>query len=230
MNYQKIYDLIINRGVTRNLKNVYIERHHILPKSLGGTNKKDNIVELTAREHFICHFLLTKVYEVESYNWYKANHAFMMMKMNSLNHDRYFNSRLYEYFRKNIPIIMSFSQSGKKNSQYDKYWIYNYELEKNRSIKKDDVIPDGWNNGRIFDFKKHKYDIAKKEEIKKQTELLIVNRKKKFLDWYVIYDKYGFDEFCIITKYQYSKQNLVMAFAKYVDVFIPQNGKKRNSK
>lgn len=39
----------------------YTERHHIIPKSLGGNNKKDNIVTLTAREHFICHLLLVKM-------------------------------------------------------------------------------------------------------------------------------------------------------------------------
>lgn len=37
-----------------------VERHHVLPRSLGGTNKKTNITRLTAREHFICHLLLTK--------------------------------------------------------------------------------------------------------------------------------------------------------------------------
>lgn len=39
----------------------YIEKHHILPKSLGGTNKKENLVELTPKEHFICHRLLVKM-------------------------------------------------------------------------------------------------------------------------------------------------------------------------
>ena len=39
----------------------YSERHHIIPKSLGGNNKKDNIVRLTAREHLVCHLLLTKM-------------------------------------------------------------------------------------------------------------------------------------------------------------------------
>jgi hypothetical protein len=44
----------------------YTERHHILPRSLGGTNDKDNLVDLTAREHFICHWLLTKMHSGES--------------------------------------------------------------------------------------------------------------------------------------------------------------------
>jgi hypothetical protein len=39
----------------------YKEKHHVIPKSFGGSNKKENLVELTAREHFICHWLLTKM-------------------------------------------------------------------------------------------------------------------------------------------------------------------------
>lgn len=41
--------------------NSYYERHHIIPKSLGGSNKAQNLIYLTAREHFICHWLLTKM-------------------------------------------------------------------------------------------------------------------------------------------------------------------------
>lgn len=58
MNYEKRYHDIISSRV--NLKreksaNFYFELHHILPKSLGGTNAADNLVLLTPKEHFICH-------------------------------------------------------------------------------------------------------------------------------------------------------------------------------
>lgn len=39
----------------------YYEKHHILPKSLGGTNRKSNLVLLTAQEHFRAHFLLPEM-------------------------------------------------------------------------------------------------------------------------------------------------------------------------
>ncbi len=39
----------------------YAEQHHIIPKSLQGSNKSDNLVYLTAKEHFVCHHLLTKM-------------------------------------------------------------------------------------------------------------------------------------------------------------------------
>lgn len=41
----------------------YTEKHHIIPKCLGGLNDKTNLVNLTGREHFICHHLLTKMTE-----------------------------------------------------------------------------------------------------------------------------------------------------------------------
>jgi hypothetical protein len=40
----------------------YYEKHHIIPRCLGGADDKDNLVLLTAREHFLCHKLLCKIY------------------------------------------------------------------------------------------------------------------------------------------------------------------------
>ena len=60
--YTKIYYKIIENAHKRlALTNVYTEKHHIIPKSLGGSNDISNIAELTAREHFICHRLLVKM-------------------------------------------------------------------------------------------------------------------------------------------------------------------------
>jgi hypothetical protein len=61
MNYQRIYNQLIERAQNRILEG-YKEKHHILPKCLGGSNDKENLVELTAREHFLCHRLLCEIY------------------------------------------------------------------------------------------------------------------------------------------------------------------------
>ena len=61
MNYKKVYYNIIERAKNRILED-YGEKHHIIPKCLGGINEKENIVKLTAREHFICHMLLVEIY------------------------------------------------------------------------------------------------------------------------------------------------------------------------
>lgn len=39
----------------------YGEQHHVVPRSMGGSNGKDNIVKLSARQHFVCHLLLVKM-------------------------------------------------------------------------------------------------------------------------------------------------------------------------
>jgi hypothetical protein len=58
--YTKWYNQITDRARYRIIEG-YTEKHHIKPRSLGGTDDADNLVELTAREHFICHWLLTKM-------------------------------------------------------------------------------------------------------------------------------------------------------------------------
>lgn len=60
--YTKCYFSIISHAKNRVLlKDVYQEKHHIIPKSIGGNNTSENLVKLTAREHFICHMLLRKM-------------------------------------------------------------------------------------------------------------------------------------------------------------------------
>lgn len=62
MNYQKIYDNLIYKGKHRSPpENIYCEIHHILPRALGGDDNIENLVVLTAREHFIAHRLLCKI-------------------------------------------------------------------------------------------------------------------------------------------------------------------------
>lgn len=69
--YKVIYQQIIRKARERkksnplNPEHICIERHHVKPRCLGGGNSKRNVVELTAREHFICHWLLYKVYNNE---------------------------------------------------------------------------------------------------------------------------------------------------------------------
>lgn len=65
MDYKKIYECIIHRGKNRKL-NTYKEKHHIIPKCIGGSDDKTNLVELTAKEHFICHLLLCEIYPNEN--------------------------------------------------------------------------------------------------------------------------------------------------------------------
>lgn len=97
--YLKWYrNIILNRLTNPVETSVYSEKHHILPKSLGGTNNIDNIIILTAKEHYITHLLLIKFVTGNSY--YKMLCAFNSMNMKSkYTIDRYQNSKLYKQLK-----------------------------------------------------------------------------------------------------------------------------------
>jgi len=61
MNYQRHYDRLIERARVRELCG-YSERHHVLPRCLGGANEVCNLVRLTPEEHYVAHQLLVKIH------------------------------------------------------------------------------------------------------------------------------------------------------------------------
>ena len=62
MNYIRKYNEIIVNAKFRNKPDCYCEKHHIIPRCLNGNNSYENLVVLTAKEHFIVHHLLTKIF------------------------------------------------------------------------------------------------------------------------------------------------------------------------
>lgn len=108
MNYLKIYNKICRNAIGRDNGNYYTERHHIFPQGLFGANKR--IVRLTAKEHFICHFLLFKFckkrYGIDHWKTRKMGYAFYKMTISSKNQQRY-TSKSYgiikEWYSKNNP-------------------------------------------------------------------------------------------------------------------------------
>ena len=62
MRYEKIYNQLIEKR-RKETPQGYTEKHHILPRSLGGSDDPENIIELTLREHFVAHLLLVKMTE-----------------------------------------------------------------------------------------------------------------------------------------------------------------------
>lgn len=121
MNYQKIYNDICNRGQIRvRVKEIgeYYERHHILPRCLGGNNDKLNLTLLTAREHFLCHYILAiKIYP----NNHKLMYAlWAMCKLENKYQNRSISSRVYEQARLSYIKMQSEKFKGKGNPQYRK--------------------------------------------------------------------------------------------------------------
>lgn len=63
MNYKWHYDRLIETRKNRDPEEgKYYEKHHIVPKSMGGDNATSNMVKLTAREHFLAHWLLWRIH------------------------------------------------------------------------------------------------------------------------------------------------------------------------
>lgn len=119
--YTKWYNLIIERAKNRTVTG-YSEKHHILPKSLGGDNSDTNLVELTAREHFICHLLLTKML-LDDINRKKMIHAsWAMSNLRNEFQDRFYqiNSRIYESLREQYADLVRERLIGKPGKRHSK--------------------------------------------------------------------------------------------------------------
>ena len=111
MDYQKTYDRIIENARNENRvkrNGIYFENHHVIPKCLNGNNKKENLVLLTAREHFVCHKLLTYIFKGNR----KIAYAFHLMTF--MNKRKYrITSRDYAYARE-LLILIPISEETKE--------------------------------------------------------------------------------------------------------------------
>ncbi|UPW37879.1 baseplate hub subunit and tail lysozyme [Escherichia phage vB_EcoM_ESCO10] len=117
MNYNKIYKSLINKGLERGLNKkkvgFYTEKHHIVPKSMGGSEDKSNFVLLTAREHFVAHQLLYKIHKNRS-----MAHAMINMCADSTGNR--VNSKLLDWHRKAKAKAQSEMVSGENHPMYNK--------------------------------------------------------------------------------------------------------------
>lgn len=119
MNYRKVYQQLVDHAKSRKLskKDCYIEQHHIIPRSEGGTDDKYNLVNLTAREHYIAHLLLAKIYGDDA-----MHSAVVFMQTGHLKDRTFkFNSHLYSKLRNNFSALRSAKMSGDKNPFFGKH-------------------------------------------------------------------------------------------------------------
>jgi hypothetical protein len=115
--YTKWYFLLIENAKNRVLdENEYYEKHHVIPKSMGGNNFKENLITLTAREHFVCHLLLLKMVESFDHKRSMAHAIFSMNLSYGGQRKKLISSREFELARK----IAKEYVSGKNNGFYDK--------------------------------------------------------------------------------------------------------------
>ena len=173
--YTSYYTSIINKAKNR-LVDGYCETHHIIPKSLGGSNLKENLVNLTAREHFICHLLLTKMYEGDAKK--KMIHAaWAMATLENDNQQRYkITSKIYESLRIKYAELVSNRLTGKSGRKHSE------ETKKKLSLAKL-----GKSNGPMSEESKRKLSESMKgknvgkirtEEQKQKMSKLLSGRKR----------------------------------------------------
>ena len=202
--YTKWYFNIINNAKSRS-EIGYLEQHHIIPECFyinrkrkgvkgwleGDPNSPNNLILLTAREHFICHLLLVKMTTGKAKTkMYCAFQAIMMKSANSQ-----INSRYFSLAREYNSIAQQGQRSGKKRPEH--------VIEKMRPtmFKKGQVSP---NKGKtMLSTTKEKLS---KTKLKKATK-------------YDIYDNEIFIgtmpimEFC--RKYGYKERNCYGSITQY---------------
>lgn len=166
--YRKWYFEIINGARINPPTDTYTEVHHIVPRCLKGSDESDNLVRLTARQHFICHLLLTKMFKYKSREYYKMIHAFCMVSWCSLPTAQRYTSRSYNTEKKAYAEYMRSKMLGSR-------WIVNDYLKKCVMIPKDQDIPEGWNLGRFYNWDKY---VKRKENLSKLNAKKISNSKK----------------------------------------------------
>lgn len=118
--YNKWYAAITERAKSRVLDS-YTESHHIVPRSLGGSDETDNLVNLTAREHFVCHWLLVKMTSgKENHQMLNALRMMRAEKQGQQRYDTKITARVYASIKQEYAELQSKQFSGKGNGFYGK--------------------------------------------------------------------------------------------------------------
>lgn len=159
MDYEKNYYDYINFVFKQNRKKLsnkdinykYYEKHHVLPKSIFPEYEKlpENLVLLTAREHFLAHYLLTKIYKNGQ------NHKKMIYAFNRITHKQakkcinrkvYINSRLYEKSKIEFSEIMRNKMTGREVTDHFRKAVGNSKKGNNNKSHKMKGL-NHWNTG-----------------------------------------------------------------------------------
>jgi len=111
------YRIIKERSVPLN-SDVYYETHHIIPKSLGGTDNSDNLVRLLPQDHYIVHQLLTKITTGEDNTKMWCALWRMMNPQSYQQRDFTIDPADYAAVRTKFAVLQSFRMKGSNNPFY----------------------------------------------------------------------------------------------------------------
>ena len=223
MNYQKVYDRLVQKNHIFS-EGEYFETHHKVPISLGGTDDETNLVNLTAREHYIAHLLLVKITEVggNSQAHDKMLYAFNCMKWGRCKGKRSFkfNSRLYQKVKEQYSKLRRQLMKTNNNPMHGRMWIYSLELELSKQHDKSLPIPKGWFAGRHAKewFRKHK---QKENEIKAKEKTKL-EKLHHLQDMFLEFEKNEYEGVVRKFNYKRTRNALIIMFKKYIPEYVPK--------
>lgn len=181
----------------------YCESHHILPKSMGGTNDKENLVNLNPREHYIAHRLLTKFTEGQDY--YK-----MMWALHRMVHGNteVLSSKMYEKFRLEWSTFISKNHPSKSNPEWAKnlshlvtqHWEDAVERREQTSKRFKQTI-ERWKQKDLEGYyeEQHRRSKIGAQKSKEVTSKRLEYNGKEYLGWKELLEKTG------VSKHLYKK-------------------------
>ena len=106
MDYAAHYSRLIERARSRALDG-YHERHHVVPRCMGGGNEPVNIVNLTAEEHYVAHALLVKIHP----KFTRLAIAFSVMSRRSG------RNKVFGWMRRRFAVAVSVALTGRSLSE-----------------------------------------------------------------------------------------------------------------
>ncbi len=192
MNYIKTYEDLINNAkkeCRQRGTGIYFENHHIIPRCMNGTDDNTNLILLTAREHFVAHWLLVKIYP-DNFKLIYALNSFALTNSGR----RSGCSHLYKYARELYIQALKHDDVWKRKmakSLSELIWVKNEKTGDCLRIHKnslDSFLSLGYTNGRFI---KHRISPSKetREKISKshkgktctteQKQVLSQNGKNK---------------------------------------------------
>lgn len=216
-------------GIRYKGNKTYYEKHHIIPHSLNGSDEEKNLVLLTAREHFICHWLLVKKFKQGTVERNKMICAFWKMQLRPNDKSqRYINSSAYEKLKTEYSNFLRINQTGKNNSQYGKHWYTNRDTGECKTFN--ELPNEKWIKGRNLFCGENsliKIKINKTIKIKNQLQKTIsktkLNQLKTKLFTYKLWNKYNLGNYFGLEKFakenNMTKQNLGYLFRTYISFY-----------
>ncbi len=131
MNYLRIYsNLIANAKIRQTTE--YTESHHIIPRCRGGSDERENLIRLTAREHYLAHWLLAKGYRDR-----KLVFAWRAMAMDPLG--KRYSSHTFKYAREAWSRAIAEANRG-----------LTFSAERLANLSKSHIGQKAWNKGMTF--------------------------------------------------------------------------------